>query len=338
MRPTCQLCLSLALSLAAGCGEASAPPTVTPSAPDRAVAAGAPPTVAAPSTSPGRATGAADGRLSLDEARQYLVDLINRDRASGGLRPVTLDPGPATAAAQRHAEDMAAHGYLGHWGTDGSVPESRYTAAGGSGMDLENALCFTDMAARPLDPAARIDPRELDKAEAMFFHEVPPNDGHRKNILRPWHVHAGIGIAQPAPTPGEIAGPCISEELVADYGSYAPLPPRTKIGATIHVEGEVRGAPTFAGVGLARTDVPAPLSVQEANSRRSYPVPSPYATYWPHGFRTPKEVAVKNGHFTIDLPLSDQGLPGLYEVSIWARFPETNDLQMISLRTIDVTR
>jgi uncharacterized protein YkwD len=325
MRPTCQLCVPLALSFAVGCGEASAPQTVTPSAPDRAVAAGAPPTVG-------------DGRLSLDEARQYLVDLINRDRASGGLRPVTLDPGPATAAAQRHADDMAAHGYLGHWGTDGSVPESRYTAAGGTGMDLENALCFTDEVARPLDKNARIDPRELDKAEAMFFHEVPPNDGHRKNILRPWHVHAGIGIAQPAPTPGEIAGPCIAEELVADYGSYGPLPPQAKVGATVHVEGEVRGAPTFAGVGLARTDVPAPLSVPAANARRSYPVPSPYATYWPHGFRTPKEVVVKNGHFTIDLPLSDQGLPGLYEVSIWARFPETHDLQIISLRTIEVTR
>jgi hypothetical protein len=291
----------------------------------------APAPAAAVGTSP-------DGRLSLDEARQYLVGLINRDRASGGLRPVTLDPGPPTAAAQAHADDMAAHGYLGHWGTDGSVPESRLTAAGGSGMDLENALCFTDEVARPVDPAARIDPRELDKAEAMFFHEVPPNDGHRKNILRPWHVHVGIGIAQPRATPGEIAGPCVAEELVDDYGTYGPLPARARLGETVHVEGEVHGAPTFAGVGLARTDVPTPLSVHDANARRSYPVPTPYATYWPHGFRTPKEVAVTKGHFTIDLPLSDQGKPGLYEVSIWARFPETSDLQIVSLRTIDVAR
>ena len=83
-----------------------------------------------------------------------MVALVNRDRATQGLGPVELDDGAPTVAGQAHAEDMARLGYLGHWGSDGSVPEQRHTEAGGSDMVLENALCFTDEAKRTLDPKA----------------------------------------------------------------------------------------------------------------------------------------------------------------------------------------
>src|SRR5262249_15904421 len=46
------------------------------------------------------------GTLDLDGARRYMLELLNRDRASMGLSPVQLDDGPATHAAQAHAEDM----------------------------------------------------------------------------------------------------------------------------------------------------------------------------------------------------------------------------------------
>ena len=79
-----------------------------------------------------------DGRrgLTIAQARRYMVDLINRDRASMGLPPVTFDEGAPTRAGQEHAEDMAQNGFLGHWGTDGSVPEQRFTEAGGLDMVL----------------------------------------------------------------------------------------------------------------------------------------------------------------------------------------------------------
>ena len=38
--------------------------------------------------------------------------------------------------------------------------------------------------------------------------------------------------------------------------------------------------------------------------------------------------------FSIDVPLSDGGKSGLYEVSVWASVPSTKDLVMVSLRTI----
>jgi len=279
---------------------------------------------------------AAPGKLlAPDEARRYMVKLINRDRASMGLPPVELDEGPATHAGQAHAEDMARSGYLGHWGTDGSVPEQRFTEAGGADMVLENASCFTDEKRRTLDPGARIDAKYVEQAEDMFFHEQPPHDGHRKNILKPWHRKVGVGVAQPVATPTEIPVPCFAQEFVDAYGTYAPVPRKLKVGDTLHVEGAVSAPAKFAGVGLARVDAPKPLATSELNKRRSYPVPTPYQTYWPPGFQTPIPVKVgAGGRFSVDLPVSDSGKPGLYELSIWASIPGTPDLVMVSLRTL----
>src|SRR5579884_304796 len=191
---------------------------------------GGAPQAPSPRGDPPRAPGAGSAAtvparpLTPDQARRYMVELINRDRASEGLPPVVLDEGPATRAGQAHADDMASHGYLGHWGTDGSVPEQRFTEAGGADMVVENASCFTDERARPLDRDARIDPKEVERAEDMFFHERPPNDGHRKNILRPWHNRVGIGVAQPVATRTELPVPCFAQEFVDAYGTYAPVP------------------------------------------------------------------------------------------------------------------
>ena len=272
--------------------------------------------------------------LTIAEARRLMLDLINRDRASMGLAPVAFDDGPATHAGQAHAEDMAKHGYLGHWGTDGSVPEQRFTEAGGADMVLENASCFTDEKTRTLDRAPLIDAKNVELAEDMFFHEKPPHDGHRRNILKPWHKRVGIGIAQPVATQTEIPAPCIAQEFVDPYGSYAAVPRRLRVGDVLHLSGAVSSPATFAGVGLARVDEPAPMLPAELNRLRTYPVPAPYQMYWPLGYQTPIVVKVNGGRFGIDVPVSDQGRPGMYEVSVWATFPGSDDLVIVGLRTI----
>jgi uncharacterized protein YkwD len=312
-------------SLALSCGGASAaePSVDHPAAAGVAAATGSQPHPASK-------------LLTTSEARRYLLDLINRDRASMGLPAVALDEGPAQAAGQRHARDMAENGYLGHWGLDGSVPEQRHTEAGGADMVLENASCFVDGRHRTVDTEPRIDAAEIEKTESMFFHETPPNDGHRKNILKPWHTKVGLGIAQPRATPTEIPVPCVSEEFVDSYGSFGAVPREAHVGDVIHVTGASRDPAKVVGVGLARVDAPQPLTVSDANARRSYPVPQPYATYWPPGYVTPIPLAVSGHKFAIDLPLSDHGKPGMYEVSVWAKLPSSNDFQIVSLRTIRV--
>src|SRR5580692_2555927 len=256
----------------AACGAASADAT----APVRGVA---PPSVGASPASQRADAPAVDppaGPLTLAQARSYMLDLVNRDRRSMGLSPVTMDLDAPTAAGQRHAEDMASHAYLGHWGTDGSVPEQRMTEAGGADMVLENASCFTDEKPRRLDRAARFEPKDIEQTEAMFFHEKPPNDGHRKNILTPWHTRVGIGLAQPVATPVEIPVPCVDDEVGRGYGTIVAVAVTVLLGDTLHVQGAVAAPASFAGVGLARVDAPKALPVSEANRRRSYPVPAPY--------------------------------------------------------------
>jgi uncharacterized protein YkwD len=322
-----------------GDAPARSTPEVASAAPPHAGSkGGARPPVAAAAVEPGAdpARSPEAKWLTPAKARAYMVELINRDRATAGLAPVVLDDGAPTHAGQAHADDMAARGYLGHWGSDGSVPEERLTEAGSADMVQENASCFTDEQPRKLDRAPLIDPKNVEQAEDMFFHETPPHDGHRKNILKPWHKRVGIGIAQPVATPTEIPTPCFAQEFIDPYGSYRGAPHKAKVGEVLHVGGSIAAPAVFAGVGLARTDAPVPIPVAELNRRRTYPVPAPYQMYWPPGFKTPIPVKVTGSDFAIDVPLSDGGKPGLYELSVWATMPGSSDFVMVSLRTIQV--
>jgi uncharacterized protein YkwD len=282
--------------------------------------------------------------LTIAEARRYLVALINRDRAGARLPPVVLDEGAPTVAGQRHAEDMAKSGFVGHWGTDGSVPEERYTEAGGVDFVMENSSCVNDGRRRSLDPKPRIDPRDLERAERMFMDEKPPLDGHRRNILSPRHRRVGIGVAQVMTTqacptcPIEIPTPCLAQEFVDPYGTYAPLPARAKVGQRLTVAGRVLAPARFTGVGLGRVDRPRPLAVVELLKRFSYPIPPPYQMYWPRPYVSPIPVTVEGDRFSVEVPLSHRGQPGLYEVTVWVRFPGDPDPAMVSLRTIRVER
>lgn len=296
----------------------------------RAAAANTPATEPRQAPAPTRPT----KKLTIPEARAYMVALVNRDRATMGLPPVELDEGPATRAAQRHAEDMARLGFLGHWGSDGSVPEQRYTEAGGADMVLENALCFTDELPRKLDAKPLIDPVQVERAESLFFDEVPPNDGHRKNILKPMHTKIGVGVAQPVETATELPTPCFTHELVDAYGTYSPLPRVAKVGAMVHVEGVLHSGARPTGVGIARVVAPRPILPAELNRRRSYPVPKPYQMYWGPGFVTPVPVRIDGAKFAIDVPLADGDKTGLYEVSVWAKIGSSNEHAMVSVRTV----
>lgn len=270
--------------------------------------------------------------MSLDEARRYVLALVNHDRAAHGLPAVTWDD-TAAKAGQRQADDMAARGFTAHVGSDGSVPEVRYTESGGVGMVMENVGCFADAKSRALAKDARFTAESLERVEKAFMDEVPPNDGHKRNILTAWHTTLGVGLAATTEEPG-IA--CMAQEFVDDYGEYASLPARTKVGAKVNVSGRIRAPATIAGVGVSRVDTPKPRKPADLLKTHSYAIPKPFAIYFPKGFKTPIPVVVDGNGFSIDVPLSDGAKPGIYGVSVWAKHPATKDLVMISLRTIFV--
>ena len=270
--------------------------------------------------------------MNLEQARRYVLSLVNRDRAEHGLGPVVMDEA-ASRAGQRHADDMAQVGYTAHWGSDGSVPEQRYSEAGGSDFVHENAGCLADGKSRKLEIAPRFEAAELERVQRAFMDEKPPHDGHRRNILKPTHTGFGVGVAKPSGVP--IA--CISQEFVDDYGDYSALPKNARAGEVVTISGDVKGPVSFGGVGIGRIDPPQPLSATYLNTTYTYTVPSPSELYFPKGFVTKKPVEVNGKHFRIELPLGKRGQAGRYEVSIWGKFPGAGQkLEMVSLRVVDV--
>lgn len=268
--------------------------------------------------------------MSLEAAREYVLALVNRDRRDHGLAEVERDA-PAERAGQVHAEDMARFSYTAHWGTDGSVPEERYTLAGGEDFVQENAACFGDSQQRELVRDATFTAEELETIEAAFMAERPPHDGHRRNILKDTHTHFGVGLARPAGVPG----PCMSQEFVDERGDYDALPKSARVGAKLMVAGEVDDSVEFGGVGLSRIEARRARTARDLNRTSSYPIPQPFILYFPKGFKTPKEVKLEGKRFSIEVPL-DKGR-GRYGVSVWGKYPGAgNQLVMVSLRTVDV--
>jgi uncharacterized protein YkwD len=270
------------------------------------------------------------GPLSHDDAVRYVLALINHDRSEAGVAPVEWD-GHAARAAQAHVADMARNGYTAHWGTDGSVPEERYTVAGGTQLMKENVACFFDGEQRQLDAGASYQAIELEKIESAFMNEVPPNDGHKKNIIAKWHTGVGIALAMPRGIPQ----PCMAQEFVDEYGVYGSLPRTGSPRQVVTISGEIKDPVAFGGVGIARIETARPLTAEHLNSTSTYAIPKPSVLYFPKGFQTPKPVAVSGKAFTIDVPLGE-GAPGRYEVSVWGTFPGDSSLSMLSLRVVDV--
>ena len=339
--------ISLGIAAALGCGGAQGPAPEGALAPEVEVAGGGVNADAAggeaqsgaavkevKEVKEGAAVERPKGTLSLAEAQQYVLALVNRDRAAHGLEPVRWDP-VAAKAGQRHAEDMAKHGFTGHHGTDASVPEQRYTEAGGQALVMENAGCFGDAAARELEKNPRFSPESLEAVEARFINEKPPADGHRRNILTGSHNALGVGLAQAKGVP-DVA--CMAQEFLDDYGRYEPLPKKAKVGDMITVAGEVRQPAAIAGVGLSRVDPLPQRPPEELLKMGGYPIPPPFVTYFPKGFKTPKPLEVTGNRFKIQVPLDDRGRAGRYGVSVWATFGGSQELRMISLRTIDVEK
>jgi uncharacterized protein YkwD len=329
-RRLCDLSVFIVASCAAfvACASAqyAAPDSPEPPPAGRAASGPAPKSIAASNSA-----APTKGTLNVEQARRYVLTLVNRDRAANGLPAVALDE-TASRAGQRHAEDMAREGYTAHWGSDGSVPEERYSDAGGTDFVQENAGCLADGEKRELDTAPHFEARELERVEHAFMDEKPPRDGHRKNILKPGHTAFGVGVAKPK----GVSLACLSQEFVDDYGDYAALPKSTSAGVTLHIEGDVKGPVAFGGVGIGRIDPAKPLSAAHLNETYVYAVPAPTDLYFPKGFVTKKPVDVHGKHFKIDVPLGKATEPGRYEVSIWGKFPGAREqLDMISLRIVN---
>jgi uncharacterized protein YkwD len=105
-----------------------------------------------------------------------VITLTNLQRAMIGLDP--LLPSPALmAAAQTHAEDMAARGYFSHAGLDGSTPATRASAAGYAWIALGENIA------------------QGQSTPEQVMQSWMTSEGHRSNILNPIFENIGVGYA-----------------------------------------------------------------------------------------------------------------------------------------------
>ena len=168
------------------------PPTVTPPAVPTAIPPTAvpptaiPPTVVPPTAIPPTAvppTPTPIARPSLDQLRDYMLDLVNGHRATENLKPLVLGNNPA---AQMHAEAALAGGFNSHWDLNGLKPGMRYTLAGGYHFNQENV--FRNICTN----CGVIDIVVVVEESVQAWMDSP---GHRKEIMRPTHRKLNVGLA-----------------------------------------------------------------------------------------------------------------------------------------------
>lgn len=122
----------------------------------------------------------------------YSLVVINQDRASFGLSPVTLSPIPS---AQEHADNMFQNDYFSHWDTLGYKPYMRYTILNGTGFVEENVAY--ESATLPSFVSTSTVESTISSLEwqMMYNDSTCCENGHRDNILTPFHNRVSIGIA-----------------------------------------------------------------------------------------------------------------------------------------------
>jgi len=121
----------------------------------------------------------------------YVLMLINNDRQNNGITTnVSLDFNPA---AQQHAYSMLINGYFSHWDTQGYKPYMRYTIAGGNGSVEEN-VAYEQYNGR-FTSVSTVEDALKQLEYQMVYNDSAHQNGHRFNILDPYHNYVSIGIA-----------------------------------------------------------------------------------------------------------------------------------------------
>jgi hypothetical protein len=289
-----------------------------------------------------------DDLLTLGQARDYMLTLINRDRASILLKSVVLDD-LATKAAQLHSDDMAENSYLSHFDRDGGNPIRRYTAIGGTGYVMENVhfdlTGDMNISEPPVDmqltDAPAFTKRQLENMEAKFFNETPPHDGHRKNILGPHHTAVGIGLSVAARSGRGTRMTCV-QDFLDDYGEFSAIPKTAVPGEQFILQGKLNEGLKLVNIDVLYEELPKPMTVEQLNHTSAWGPPNDrIVTFFPPPYKSPATVSVSevgnNSEFAVTISTKNWA-PGLYYLVVWITKNDPNDAFIASLRTLVLSR
>jgi len=118
--------------------------------------------------------------------------LINQSRKKNNKTLLQLD-----ILASRVANKMALQSVMqktqGHFNSSGESPYHRYAFAEGRDHVMENASAISSTVVLPKKESDIMG--YMKQSHDAFMAEKAPNDGHKQNVLNPYHNFVGIGFA-----------------------------------------------------------------------------------------------------------------------------------------------
>jgi len=291
--------------------------------------------------------------LTLSQAREYMLSLINRERAEAHCQPVQLDD-LACNAGQLHSDAMADVHFNSHWHPDGKKPPQRYSDLGGFDYVMENSHGTGESPPFVITiPEKQLfNKREIEQEENCYFDEKPPNDGHRKNILDPQHTHVGLGLTLiELKIKSELDGQAdtyrhlvSSQEFINKRASkFTQSDSSLHKGKTYFLSGELDANAVFYDFQLAREDAPQaiPLDILKDRAQPLYhggydlPAEEVLAAF-PPPYRSTEhgKVTLDGKKFVCEITPANNWRPGLYYITVWAQIDGAQQPVPISLHTI----
>lgn len=234
--------------------------------------------------------------FDLVELRRQLLELINVDRVAAGLQPLEIDA-VAETAAQGHADEMAALGYLSHWNVDGFGPDWRYSRSGGRDAVQENIASYS-LQSQTDSADASVD---WTRVASDVHQALRADEQYGQNMLAPYHTHLGLGLAVNQVT-GQVR---VAQEFVNRLASIDPIPTRVLRGERIVVKGQLLDGSTNPVVIIAFEPAPQPLSLAALNTLGYFISPA-------NTVETVPVTLNEKDEFVAEVSLS--GPPGLYHI------------------------
>lgn len=265
------------------------------------------------------AYGSAADAISAEQANALLLDLVNAERQAAGLSRLGWDA-LAAEVARRHAQEMAAEHYVGHYSLAGLKCEARYNALGGVDQIAENA------AYNEIEYPVYVTPQLVRRMHQHWMESM----SHRLNVLEP--AHTQLGCAFVALKDGKLSYVAGVVEFLNDFGDYARLPERAPRGAKLHLSGALDPQRAeLAWVGLGSEDLPftrdaayqmqhiggysppdVALALLPSGLLGSYTPQTPYRRY-------SVDYDPLTGRFSVEIALEPHWPPLAYYVTVWAR-------------------
>lgn len=191
-------------------------------------------------------------------AKLVLLELINKHRKKHHKQPVELDI-HACRSANKTAQDAALNKYMGHWDSQGKKPYHRYALDGGDAHVSENAsgVESTDFFKQDIDEMISL----MKENHMLMYNERPPFDGHRLNILDPYHNQLGLGVAYVG------SSFCYYEEFINDYLTKSS----TKLqNGEVNMLFTIPDQFNLVGISISYDKPFEPMTRKELNTKTSY--------------------------------------------------------------------